>query len=421
MRNNHFNPHDVWLPIGTDEASGRDVGFVLFGQTGTGKSSALARMAVTAIQQGMGVSVIDPHGQLADEILLNVPSDRFDDVVHLDASDADHAVSIDWLGRSLPATQREAAASALVAALKGIWHDSWGPRLEMILASGLLALMEVPQASLFGLSRMLDDERYRAWVVKQVKNPAVRYFFNEQMGRWDRRQHAEFIGSVQNKLGRLFLSPTMRHLFGQVGSKVCLRRLLDERRILIANLSRGRIGEDNSAILGSMLVAMLEQAAMSRADIDESLRQPHLLIVDEAATFATTRFASALSQIRKYRLALVLAGQYVKQMSPAVADAIFGNVGTVMTLRTNTEDVKLFKKHFGDEERSTWWYADLPNFTAIIRRMHIVEEPWKLRLLAPTKPQRSDSLKLRRASRERFAVPRSDVEQRLNQWLGRAF
>ncbi len=430
MRNNSFCSKDVWLPIGSDANSGRQVGFgledlerhlAIFGQTGTGKSTLIGHLAVAAFRQNVGITCLDPHGQLAEQLLLHVPRHRFDDVVYLDASDESYSVAIDWLGRSLSASQREGVASAIVSAFKGIWYDSWGPRLEMILSASVMAVLEVPQTSLLALPRLLDDERYRSWVVKQVQNPSVRYFFNEQMGKWDRRQHAEFIGSVQNKLSRLFLSSTMRHLFGQVGSKVCFRRLVDERRILIANLARGKIGEDHSAILGAILVAMLEQAAMSRADIDESLRQPHIAVVDEFATFTTLRFATALSQIRKYKLSLVLAAQYMKQLSPAVADAVFGNVGTVIAMRTNTEDVELFKRQFGDEDRSSWWYSDLPNYAGIVRRMHLVENPWKMQLYPPATSNRPDSRTLRQLSRERFGVRRDRIEQNISKWMGRVF
>lgn len=391
----------------------------ILGQTGTGKSTLLKNLASQLIHAGEGVSLIDPHGDLSEELLRLIPRSRFDDVVYLDAADEEFAVALDWFGRSLPKNQREPVASAMVAAFKGIFGESWGPRLEMILSASLLALLECDGESLMGLPRLLEDERFRARILARVRNPMVRSFFENQMGSWDRRQHAEFVGPVLNKVSRLFLNRSMRGLFGQTRAKANIRFMMDDRRILIANLAKGRIGEDSAALLGSMLVALFEQSAFSRGDIPESDRVHHTVLIDEYHNFSTTRFASAIAELRKYRLSLVLAGQYLNQASVEVRDAMFGNCGTIIAFRTGADDASNLRHHFANEHQSLDWFKDLQNYEAIVRRMTKIEDATKIRTHACLYNDQHDGIKLKNLTRQKYAVDRLQLENRIARWIRR--
>lgn len=391
----------------------------VIGQTGSGKSTLLKNLAYQLILQNAGVSLIDPHGDLSEELLKLIPRRRFDDVVYFDASDPGFAVALDWFGRSMPKERREPIASALVAAFRGFFGDSWGPRLEMILSASLLALLEAEGQSLLGLQRLLEDQRYREWVVGQVSNPMVRSFFENQMGKWDKRQHAEFVGPVLNKVSRLFLHASTRGLCAQVKAKANVRFMMDDRRILIANLAKGKIGGDSASLLGAMLVALFEQSAFSRAEMPEADRVPHTLIVDEFHNFATTRFASAFSELRKYGLSIVACTQYLQQTLPEIRDSVFGNCGTIIALRTGADDADLLRRQMGDEDKSLWWYKDLPNYEAVVRRMTQIEDPWKIRLLPTIAKPIHNGETLKSLSRSKYATPRSDIEQKIGRWLCR--
>lgn len=417
---------DIELYLGWPQASDAAfrIGFddlkrhlFVVGQTGSGKSTLLKNLAYQLILQDAGVSLIDPHGDLSDELLKMIPRKRFDDVVYFDASDPDFAVALDWFGRSMPKERREPIASSLVAAFKGFFGDSWGPRLEMILSASLLALLEAEGQSLLGLQRLLEDQRYREWVVGQVTNPMVRSFFENQMGKWDKRQHAEFVGPVLNKVSRLFLHSSTRGLCAQVRAKANVRFMMDDRRILIANLAKGKIGGDSAALLGAMLVALFEQSAFSRAEVPEEERIPHTLIVDEFHNFATTRFASAFSELRKYGLSIVACTQYLQQTLPEIRDSVFGNCGMVVALRTGADDADMLRRQMGDENKALWWYKDLPNYEAIVRRMTKIEDPWKIRLLPTiTKPLHNGSV-LKTLSQNKYSTKRIVVEEKISRWL----
>lgn len=389
------------------------------GQTGSGKSTLLKNLTYQLTVQDAGVTLIDPHGDLCEEVLRLIPNRRFDDVVYLDAADPDFAVALDWFGRSLPKERREPVASAIVAAFRGFFGDSWGPRLEMILSASLLALLEVEGQSLLGLQRLLEDASYREHIVSRVTNPMVKSFFENQMGKWDKRQFAEFVGPVLNKVSRLFLHTSTRGLCAQVKTKVNVRFMMDDRRILLCNLAKGRIGEDSASLLGAMLIALFEQSALSRADIPERDRVPHTLIVDEFHNFATTRFATAFSELRKYKLSVVACGQYLQQTLPEIRDAIFGNCGLIIAMRTGAEDAEILRKQLGDDSKSLWWYKDMPNYEAIVRRMTRIEDPWKIRMLPPLREAVHDGKVLKRLSREKYAVRRTEIENKIVRWLER--
>ncbi|GFO82750.1 MAG: hypothetical protein A49_23770 [Methyloceanibacter sp.] len=332
-------------PFGLSPVDRRQHVFVV-GKSGTGKTTLLRNLILQDIVAGRGVGVIDPHGDLAVDLLDHIPPGRTDDVVYFNPADQDYPIGLNLLGR-VPNEIRHLVASGVVGAMKSIWRDSWGPRLEYLLYAAAAALLECENVSLLGVQRMFVDERYRAWVVKQVQDPVVRSFWFDEFAGYDRRFLVEAVAPIQNKIGRLLMAPPIRNILGQVRSKIDARFMMDDRRILIANLAKGRLGEDKANLLGAVLVTQFQLAAMSRADMPEDERVDFTLFVDEFHNFLTDSFASILSEARKYRLSLVLAGQYLSQVPDVIQESVFGNVGTMISFRVGEADAAVLAREFG--------------------------------------------------------------------------
>jgi type IV secretory pathway TraG/TraD family ATPase VirD4 len=290
----------VWggeQPVGLRRQDRRQHLYVV-GKTGTGKTTLLRNLILQDIEAGEGVGLIDPHGDLAEELLDFIPKWRTDHVLYFDPADGQWPVGFNLL-KSVEPHRRHLVASAVVGSFKSIWRDSWGPRLSYLLYASVAALLECQNTSLLGVQRMLADSRYRDWVVRQVRDPAVRSFWEKEFAGYDRRFLSEVISPVQNKVGQLLMSPPVRLAIGQVRSRLDPRFLMDNRRILIANLSKGRLGEDKSALLGALLVSQFQAAAMARAEVPEEGRRDFYLYIDEFHNFTTDSFASILSEARK--------------------------------------------------------------------------------------------------------------------------
>ena len=301
----------------------------IIGKTGMGKSTLLQRLMVSDIRAGRGVALIDPHGDLAEGILQCVPNRRTNDVVLFDAGDRDFPVSFNPLSR--PAVeQRPLVAAGVVSAFKKRYGVSWGPRLEYILRNALLTLLEQQGTSLASLLRLLSDKHYRKGITAQLGDPVLRSFWQHEYEQWSEKYRSEAVALIQNKVGQFLSHPVLRRIVGQARSTLDLRQVMDDGRILIVNLSKGRIGEGASTLLGSLLVTQLQLAAMSRAEIREADRTDFFAYVDEFQNFATESFATILSEARKYRLSLTIANQYLAQMDEQTADAVFGNVGSML-------------------------------------------------------------------------------------------
>ena len=411
----------VWggeKPFGISPADRRQHIYVI-GKTGTGKSTLLANAICQDIEMGHGVSVIDPHGDLAEDILDRIPSWRTDDVVYFNPADSDYPIGFNILHSSL-SERKYLEASSVVGAFKHLWRDSWGPRLEYILYASVAALMECENVSLLGVPRMLSDERYRTWVLRQVRDPMVRSFWETEFAQFDKRFLAETIAPIQNKVGQFLMAAPLRNVFGQVKSKLDLRFIMDEKRILIANLSKGRLGEDKSNLLGSLLVSKFHTAAMGRADVPEAARTDFYLFIDEFQNFSTDSFANILSEARKYRLNLTLSHQYIAQMTDEVREAVFGNVGSLMSFRVGTSDAEILANEFGSG------YAP-PHFTDLanheIRAKILTHGEHSEPFFGKTAPPRGGAYgrreRLMRRSRERFGTTRELVEARIRRWLKR--
>lgn len=399
-------------PFGLDVRSRRQHVYVI-GQTGTGKSTLLRNLIMQDIEAGRGVALIDPHGDLANEILDQIPPWRTGDVVYFDPQLRDpialnlfRATTDNW----------HLVASGIVSAFKKIWGHSWGPRLEYVLYATLAALLQCDNTSLLGVSRMLHDERYRNWVVKQVKDPMIRSFWLNEFASYDKGFRQEVVGPVQNKVGQIFLAPALRNVLGQVINKVNFRFMMDEKRIFIANLSKGQIGETHSSLLGSLLVTGFELAALSRADTPIDKREDFFLYADEFHHYATDSFASILSEARKYRLCLTLAHQYLGQLDEPIRDAVFGNVGTFCAFRVSEADASILERQFGGNLTGSQ-FTGLDNYQLCVRPLN--REPIFAEALPPLDTQRRRRRVVVRESRRKYCTRRKEAEEKIERWLKR--
>ncbi len=341
IANTNFRGHNTMFGLPRMDR-GRHLYIV--GQTGVGKSGTLELLTISDIYSPYGFAVIDPHGDYALDVLKRIPPDRVKDVVYFNPADTDFPVAFNPM-EVLDPKLKTHTASELIGVLKRMF-ESWGPRLEYILRYCLLALLDYPDATMLDITRMLTDRRFRAEVLKFVSDPVVRAFWQVEFTSWNDRFAAEAVAPVLNKVGAFTANPLVRNIIGQPKGSFSIRQIMDEHKILIVNLSRGLIGEDNANLLGSLLVTKIQLAAMSRADIPVSERTPFYLYVDEFQNFATDSFATILSEARKYGLSLTVANQYIAQMSMSVKDAIFGNVGSIIAFRMSADDARTMARYF---------------------------------------------------------------------------
>ena len=375
------------------------------GKTGMGKSTLLHRLIATDIAAGRGVGLIDPHGDLCESILASVPSARTNDVVLFDMADTAHPLAFNIL-HCPRAEQRALAVSGIIAAFKKIWGDFFGPRMEHILRNTLLTLLEVPGATLLSVNRMLGDARFRDSIVAKVSDPVVRSFWLNEFAPMPAKLQAEAVSPIYNKVGQLISNPLLRNIFGQSRSTIDLRRVMDEGKVLLVNLSKGRIGEDASALLGALLVTAIQQAAMSRADTREQDRPDFHLFIDEFQNFATEAFATILSEARKYRLSLTVANQYLDQIDDATRSAVFGNIGSMIVFAVGVQDAEVLAEQLGGD-LTTRDLIQLPRYQAYARLLidgH-PSRPFSLRTLPPMAPAPGNERRpgiIRRYCRQRY-------------------
>lgn len=388
----------------------------IIGKTGTGKSTLMENMIFDDIREGRGVAVVDPHGELIEHILDLIPEERADDVIYFNPADSEFPVGFNVLENVDP-DMKNIIASGVVGIFKKIFGESWGPRLEYILRNAILALLEYPNATLLGVMRILSDNAYRRQVISYVKDPVVRDFFMNEYEKYEPKFRQEAIAPIQNKVGQFTSSSTIRNIIGQPKSTMDIRKIMDEGKILLANLSTGRIGEDNSALLGAMLITKIQLAAMGRTNVTEADRRDFYLYVDEFQNFATDSFATILSEARKYRLNLVMINQYINQMPETVANAVFGNVGTMIAFRVGAADaqnlIKEFEPIFDAND-----LVNQPNRHIYIKMA--IDGVTVPAFSASTLPPPADKYNLHEqviaSSRERHGSPRSDVEDYISDW-----
>jgi len=389
------------------------------GKTGMGKTAMLENMAIQDIQQGKGIGFVDPHGEAAEKLLDFVPPKRVNDVIYLNPADLDYPIAFNVMEK-IGLEHRHLVASGLMGVFKKIWPDVWSARMEYILNNSILALLEYPGSTLLGVNRMLADPDYRKKVVERITDPMIKSFWINEFGRYTQRYEVEATAAIQNKVGQFISAPLIRNIIGQVQSNIDMRKVMDERKILILNLSKGRIGEDNSLLLGALLITKIQLAAMSRVDIPEEKRKDFFLYVDEFQNFATESFVNILSEARKYRLALILGHQYIAQMEEEVRDAVFGNVGTIISFRVGAEDAEYLEKEFTPE----FLAADIVNlgkYNIYLKLMidGLAGRPFSAETLPPiSTSEESVREKIIKVSRERYGTKRQIVEEKISRWVG---
>ncbi|MGE0533454.1 MAG: type IV secretory system conjugative DNA transfer family protein [Pirellulales bacterium] len=402
--------HDVTLAI-----DDRRRHLAIFGKTGTGKSTLLQNLIVADIRAGRGVALVDPHGDLAASLVELIPRNRTNDIVLFDLADTEYPLSFNPLDCTNPAL-RPLVASAVLSAFKKLYASMWGPRLEHILRNALLALLEVRGASLVQVLPLLTDERYRNSVVRQIRDPAVKRFWEQEFAAMPARLRGEAISPVLNKIGHFVSSPLLRHVVGQSRSTLDLRQVMDDGRILIVNLAKGRIGEDASALLGALVVTALQLAAISRADVLEADRPDFFAYIDEFSNFATGSFATIFSEARKYRLALTVATQFIEQLDELTQAAVFGNVGTTVVFQSSQRDAEVLAAHLGGDLQPPDLLT-LPKYQAFTKLLieGVPTLPFSMRTLPPLARGGDEQAPeiIRRTSRHRYARPLKRVEREL--------
>lgn len=318
----------------------------IIGQTGAGKSGMLELFALSDVFYNQGYCIIDPHGDFAINNLRFVPQSRINDVIYFNPADTSYPIAFNPLEITDP-SRKPNICSEVIGVLKRMFGDSWGPRLEHILRHTILALLDRPETTLLDISRLLTDKDFRKETLDYCTDVTVLQFWKHEFGQWNEKQVNESIAPVLNKVGAFTANPIIRNIIGQPKSSFDVRKIMDEGKILVVNLSKGLIGEDNAAILGSFLVTKVQLAAMSRSDIPNiEDRRPFYLYVDEFQNFATESFSVILSEARKYGLNLTVANQYTSQMTDQVRDAVFGNVGTTISFRVSADDAPILAKQF---------------------------------------------------------------------------
>ncbi len=402
------------------KSSDRSKHVYVVGKTGMGKSTLLENMAVQDIQNGEGVVFLDPHGGTAEKLLEYVPEDRINDVIYFAPFDTEHPVSFNIM-EDVGVDKRHLVVNGLMSVFEKIWEDAWSARMAYILQNTLLALLEFPGATLLAVNRMYTDKDFRKQVVDNVKDISVKSFWVDEYAKYTDKYAAEATPAIQNKIGQFAGNPLIRNIIGQSKSSFDLRKIMDEKKILIVNLSKGRVGEGNARLLGSMLITKIYLAAMSRADESASTlsKLPNFyLYVDEFQSFADKSFADILSEARKYKLNLTIAHQYIEQMEEEVRDAVFGNVGSMLVFRVGAYDAEVLEKEFFP----TFTKEDLVNLG--LRQIYlklmidgVTSQPFSATTLPPIDmPEKNSVKEIIENSRKVFSRPKADVEKDIVAW-----
>ncbi len=389
----------------------------VIGKTGMGKSTMLENMAIQDIKNGEGMAFLDPHGKSAQLLLDYVPAERIKDVVFFAPYDLEHPIAFNIM-EDVGKDERHLVSNGLMATFKKIWEDAWSARMEYILTNTILALLEYPGSTLLSVNRMLSDKKFRKKVVDNITDPSVKSFWVDEFANYTERFAAEATPAIQNKVGQFTSNPLIRNIIGQPKSSFDLRKLMDEKKILIVDLSKGRVGEQNVDLLGGMLVTKIYLAAMSRADkTDAELRNlpPFYLYVDEFQSFVNESFADILSEARKYKLSLTIAHQYIEQMPENVRHAVLGNVGTTIAFRVGPFDAEILETVF----TPTFLQEDLINlgiFQIYLTMMidGVGSKPFSATTIPPiVSLEDSHREEIIDSSRQVFARPRALVEKEI--------
>lgn len=394
----------------------------VIGKSGTGKSVLLHNLVLQDIMNGEGVCVVDPHGELVEGILEKIPESRAKDVVYFNPADTEFPMGFNVLELPDP-KYKHLVASGLMGIFTKIWSNVWSARMEYILNNAVLALLETPHTTLLGVPRMLVDKDYRQRIIANVKDPVVRTFWVSEFEEWQDKYRSEAIAPIQNKVGQFLSTSIVRNVVGQNKSTINIFEVMNQGKIFLVNVSKGRIGEDNSALLGAMIITKIQLSAMERVRISEDQRKDFYLYVDEFQNFATDSFANILSEARKYRLDLIMAHQYTGQLmsdtSTKVRDAVFGNVGTMIVFRVGAVDAEFLENEF-EPEFTIQDVVNLPNYHIYLKLLAdgVSTRPFSAATLPPFKIAVGavGREKIIETSRQLYARPRIKVEEEILHW-----
>lgn len=397
----------------------------IIGKTGMGKTTMIENMIAQDIAAGNGVAFVDPHGDSVEKILNYIPSERINDIVYFNPADLDFPIAFNPL-ESVDPKYKHLVASGLMGVFTKMWANVWSARMEYILNNTILALLDTPGNTMLGIARMLVDKKFRKKIVDNIRDPVVKSFWVDEFANYNDRYRSEAIAPIQNKVGQFLSSAIIRNIVGQPKSSIDLRELMDNKKILLLNLAKGRIGEDNSALLGAMFITKLQLAAMSRVDVLEEEREDFYLYVDEFQNFATESFATILSEARKYRLNLIIAHQYIGQLvtkeSTRIRDAVFGNVGTMIIFRIGATDAEALESEF-DPIFTPNDLVNLTKFHIYLKLMinGVASQPFSAVTMPPLEEKTGNVEKVINVSRERYGSRREQIEEKITRWMGQEY
>src|SRR3989338_2453182 len=396
----------------------------ILGKSGTGKSVLMFNMIIQNIQNGDGVCLVDPHGENVEGVLSAIPPHRMKDVVYFNPADAEYHIGFNVLELIDP-QYKHLVASGLMGIFTKIWANAWSARMEYILNNAILALLDTPGTTLLGIPRMLVDKDYRQKIISNLKDPVIKAFWVHEYEAWQDKFRNEAIAPIQNKVGQFLSTPIIRNVVGQQISTMNLFDIMNDGKIFLVNVSKGRIGEDNSGLLGGMIITKIQLSAMERVRIPEDERKDFYLYVDEFQNFVTDAFAGILSEARKYRLNLTIAHQYTAQLvsdkSPAVRDAVFGNVGTMIVFRVGSDDAESLESEF-EPEFTPQDIVNLPNYKIYLKLMidGVTSRPFSAKTLSPLVKSGDKKIEeeVIKSSRALYCRPKEVVEREINDWSG---
>ncbi len=399
----------------------------VIGKTGMGKTTLMENMAIQDINNGHGVCFIDPHGDSITKILDFVPNSRVNDVIYFNPADLDHPIGFNIL-EAVETRHKHLVASGLMGVFTKIWANMWSARMEYILNNTILALLESPGNTMLGIARMYIDKKYRKKIIDSTKDPMVRAFWIDEFANYNEKYRTEAVAPIQNKVGQFLSSAIIRNIVGQPKSTIDLRGIMDGQKILLIDLSKGKVGEDNAALLGAMIITKLQLAALSRVDIPEHERRDFFLYVDEFQNFVTDSFATILSEARKYRLNLTIGHQYIGQLTPdpgnnRVRDAVFGNVGTMVCFRVGAADAEFLETEF-EPVYTPNDIVNLPKYNIILKLMinGVTSNPFTATTMQINEKYRTgNQFKVIKVSQERYGNSVAEVEEKITRWMGAEF
>jgi len=407
------NFRNQFVPFGIKRAD-RDRHMYLLGKTGVGKSKLLEILMLSDIFSGKGLAVLDPHGDLAEHILKYIPQKRIADVIYFNPADEEYPIGFNPLA-NVDKAFRQHVVAGFIGIFKKLFAFEWTPRLEHMLRFTVLALLDAKDATVVSIIKLLTNKKYRQEVILQIEDPVVKNFWTHEFASWNEKFDNEAIVPLLNKVGEFIASPLIRNCLGQAHSSFSIPEVMNKGKILIMNLSSGSLGEDNSALLGSMVVTQLQQAAMARARLSEEERKDFYLYVDEFQNFATSAFANILSEARKYRLCLTMAHQYIAQLSEEIKKTVFGNVGTIGIFRVGSEDASFLQTEFAP----VFNQEDLQNLDSrsLCLKMSIsgkTAPPFSCQTITLPEPEHDYSKEIIAYTRANYARPRKEVEKELD-------